>query len=200
MKLFINKIYFILIFLGSFNINAQQNKVYKSILHCLGMEELAIHRMKDQGPAYKLNQALINEISSGNLLRIHPKVIQDICSVRDFSPSVNFLKTLLLKGKSVFIFNEEDEKIKRLQMVATESLQSKIHGFFFQYLISLQNLLAGPDCLYKEIPEFDYLTKRFQYLLEDIPAEKLMADKKKIRIIFEKLKNFPRVVARCNKK
>jgi hypothetical protein len=200
MKLFINKIYFILIILASLNSHAQQRKTYKNILHCLGMEELAIHRMKDQGPIYKLNQAFISEIASGNLLKINPTVVQDICSIKDFSPSVKLLRVLLLKGKSVYIFNEEDEKIKRLQMVATDSLQSKVHTLFFQYLISLQNLAKGPDCLYKEIPEFDYFTKRFRYLQEEIPPEKLMADKQKIRSIFEKLKGFSKVITKCKNK
>ena len=200
MKLFINKIYFILIFLASLNGHAQQKKIYTNILHCLGMEELAIHRMKDQGPVYKLNQAFISEIASGNLLKINPTIIQKICSINEFSPSVNFLRVLLLEGDSIYIFNEEDEKIKRLQLVATESLQSKVHTLFFQYLISLQNLAKGPDCLYKEIPEFDYFTKRFRYLQEEIPPEKLLADKQKIRSIFEKLKGFSKVIAKCKKK
>ena len=93
MKKNLNKFYFIILF-AAFNVNAGE---YKSILQCLGMEEMALHKKKIQGPVYKLNQTLISEVASGNLMQVKREIIENICFAKDFSPSVNFLKNDLLK-------------------------------------------------------------------------------------------------------
>lgn len=199
MKKSLNKTYFILILLVALNAQSQEKKSYKSILQCLGMEELALHKNKIQGPVYKLNQTLISEVASGNLMQVKREIIENICFAKDFSPSVNFLKNLLIKEKNIYTYDKENVKIYRLQLVATDALQQKVPGLFFQYLISLQGLTNHPDCLYREIPEFDYFMKRFRYLQGDLTPQKLLSDKGKIRVIFEKLKSFSKVLSKCNK-
>ena len=135
------------------------------------MEELILHRQKIRGPIYDLNQKLISEVSSGNLMKVKEEVIKDICLGKDFSPSVNFLKTLLIRGKSIYEFDKDNEKLFRLQKAATEALQEKVPNLFFTYLISLQGLTNRADCLYKAIPEFNYFVQRFRYLQENINSD-----------------------------
>lgn len=198
MKKNLNKFYFILIFVA-FNVYSKGTREYRSILQCLGMEEMALHKKKIQGPVYKLNQTLISEVASGNLMQVKREIIENICFAKDFSPSVNFLKNLLIKEKKIYNFDKENVKIYRLQLAATDALQQKVPNLFFQYLISLQGLTNHPDCLYKEIPEFDYFMKRFRYLQGELSPQKLLSDKGKLRIIFERLKNFSKVLSKCNK-
>ena len=164
------------------------------------MEELMLHRKKLRGPIYDLNQKLISAVSSGNLMRVKEDIIKEICLGKDFSPSVNFLRSLLLKGQSIYDFDKENEKVFRLQEAATQTLQQMVPNLFFTYLISLQSLTNRSDCLYKAIPEFNYFIQRFRYLQEDINPQKLLSEKKKISIIFERLKKIEKVIRKCNQK
>ncbi|MBG08645.1 MAG: hypothetical protein CME68_07790 [Halobacteriovoraceae bacterium] len=173
-------------------------KQYQSILQCLGMEEMILHRKKLRGPIYDLNQKLISEVSSGNLMKVKDEIIKEICLGKDFSPSVNFLRNLLIKGKSIYEFDRENEKVFRLQKAATETLQQKVPNLFFTYLISLQSLTNKADCLYKAIPEFNYFIQRFRYLQEEIHPQKLLSEKDKIAAIFERLKKIEKVIGKCN--
>ena len=192
-------ILYVLLFF-SLPVTLKAGKPYQSILQCLGMEEMILHRKKVRGPIYDLNQKLISEVSSGNLMKVKESIIKEICLGTDFSPSVNFLRNLLLKGKTIYEFDRENEKIFRLQKAATETLQQKVPNLFFSYLISLQSLTNRADCLYKAIPEFNYFIQRFRYLQEEINPQKLLNEKDKIAIIFERLKKIEKVIRKCNKK
>ena len=184
----------------SFPLTIKAEKAYQSILQCLGMEEMMLHVKKIRGPIYDLNQKLISEVSSGNLMKIKEDIIKEICLGSDFSPSVNFLRKLLISGKSIYEFDRENEKVFRLQKAATETLQQKVPNLFFTYLISLQSLTNRADCLYKAIPEFNYFIQRFRYLQEEINPQKLLNEKDKIEVIFERLKKIEKVIRKCNKK
>ena len=192
-------ILYVLLFF-SLPLTLKAEKPYQSILQCLGMEEMILHRKKVRGPIYDLNQKLISEVSSGNLMKVKEGIIKEICLGTDFSPSVNFLRNLLLKGKTIYEFDRENEKIFRLQKAATETLQQKVPNLFFSYLISLQSLTNRADCLYKAILEFNYFIQRFRYLQEEINPQKLLNEKDKIATIFERLKKIEKVIRKCNKK
>ncbi|MEE2744083.1 MAG: hypothetical protein VYD54_09260 [Bdellovibrionota bacterium] len=191
-------IYFLIFF--SFSLTLKAEKTYQSILQCLGMEEMMLHKKKIRGPIYDLNQKLISEVSSGNLMKVKEDIIKEICLGSDFSPSVNFLRKLLVEGKSIYEFDRDNEKVFRLQKAATETLQQKVPNLFFNYLISLQSLTNRADCLYKAIPEFNYFVQRFRYLQEEINPQKLLSEKGKIEAIFMRLKKIEKVIRKCNKK
>ena len=65
-------------------------------IKCLGEEELLIHKSGSTGPVYNLNQWIISEIS-GQGIHVKEKYLLEICSNKDFSPSVSFLRLFLLK-------------------------------------------------------------------------------------------------------
>ena len=49
------------------------------LLVCLGKEELKIHKSKIEGPIYKLNQELINQLARANNVSVRMDVIREVC-------------------------------------------------------------------------------------------------------------------------
>jgi hypothetical protein len=172
------------------------------ILKCLGTEELILHKKKLTGPLYALNQEFINELSSWGHVNIKLKELNDICSNKDFSPSVSLLQHFLIYGNSFFSTKTKNLSVATiaLQKSLLDALVLKIPNIFFGYLSSLQGLATDPKCLNKEIPEINFYIFKFKYLEDEISSAELLKDKKKINNIFEKIKSLDSILEKCSKK
>lgn len=171
----------------------------KKILHCLGSEELKIHKAKNDGPIYFLNQLFINELSSFNDVEVKASEIDRICNQKAFAPSISLLKEMLIDGKKIFIISLKrgEEGLWAYKNSQVEDLLNRVPHIFFQYLAHLQTLLPTHDCLNAEIPEINYFLERYHYLEADFSTEKLIKDKDRIESIFEKLKSLDATIKKC---
>ncbi|GAB4015475.1 MAG: hypothetical protein Fur0010_14550 [Bdellovibrio sp.] len=183
-----------------FSVSAHAASV-KKILHCLGNEELTIHKAKTDGPVYFLNQLFINELSSFNDVEVKESELNKICQQKDFAPSVFLLYDMLLRGKEIFIIqiHKGEEGLWSYKNSQIEDLLNRVPHIFFQYLAHLQTLLPTHDCLNTEIPEINFFMERYHYLETDFSTEKLIKDKSKIKSIFEKLKILDKTILKCQK-
>ena len=145
----------------------------KSILACLGQEELKIHRSGTEGPVYQLNRAFVDMFSKAKTPLISSVAVQEICRSKDFSPSVSLLRYLLLRG---------DRRVPRI---------------FFDYLSGLQGLAPAASCLPQKLPHFSYLSERYRHLG---PSAILKGEDERIRELFDGLKNLDAIFKKCRQK
>ena len=85
-----------------------------TVLKCLGREELQLHRKRDIGPRYTLNQVFLNKLSS-NAIDIKKKYSDQICSTKSKRPSLILLKILLLKQIDIFDIKINKDRIDGLE-------------------------------------------------------------------------------------
>ncbi len=171
------------------------------LMACLGQEELKIHRTKTVGPAYFLNQLFINELATIYGLTLKKNALEEVCQTKDFSPSVNLLKILLLRGKEAFDI-PEGAKLGGVDALAASSLESfleRMPHVFFTYLSQLQALAPQAKCLSREIPEIAYFMERYKYLEDAVGPQKLIQERTKVLSIFAKLKRFDAILKKCQK-
>ena len=170
------------------------------LLKCLGQEELQIHTRKLEGPVYRLNQRLISEISAAGPIQLKTRFYKQICQNKDFSPSVQLLKVVLINGVSI-AHKPELTDIKAQYSHATFlDIVDQAPMLFFSYIAQLQGLAQNPDCLNNKIPELEYFLNRFRYLQEDYSNKELLSDKNKIAKIFERLQSFDKILKSCEVK
>lgn len=172
----------------------------KTILECLGREELIIHKNAINGPIYDLNQRFINELAAGNSIKVKSKFLKKICSHNEFTPSINLLRALLLNGKDIFITNSSNKVKSPYQSVAIDDITKKVPQVFFHYISKFQLLTSDANCLNETIPEIKFFQDKFKYLEGSISQEQLLKDKSKIEKIFSSLKNFDSIIKKCQER
>lgn len=188
---------FLIVSLGPLSPNASGE--VNPLMTCLGQEELKIHKTKTVGPAYFLNQLFINELATIYGLSLKKDTLDEVCQTKDFSPSVNLLKVLLLKGKDAFDI-PPSAYLGGVEALAASSLESfldRTPHVFFTYLSKLQALAPKAACLSQEIPEISYFMERYKYLEDTVGTEKLIREESKINSIFKKLKRFDAILKKC---
>ncbi|MBC97271.1 MAG: hypothetical protein CME63_05945 [Halobacteriovoraceae bacterium] len=169
------------------------------ILICLGQEELQLHKTKNKGPVYNLNQTLINKLATIPNIIVSKKHTEMICNNKDYGPSISLLRLILLEGKSLF-------KIKK--NVAGHGLAVGQLGNFiesaphimFDYLNEVQGLMPTAYCLTTHIPEVQFFYDRYKYLEEDLSGFQLIEDKNRLDQIFKKMKRVDIIMDQCKKK
>lgn len=153
-----------------------------TLLQCLAKEEDYYAKLKYTGPNYKLNQIMIEQITSLGNLSLNKEYDRKICKNASF-PSLRLLEQLLLKEKGLFDFDPEN----KLQEITFEALLDKSGNIFISYLTSLQATYSIPGCLEKKIPEVAVLLERYLYLETSVDRETLDGPRSFITSLFEKL-------------
>ncbi|MBF0360099.1 MAG: hypothetical protein HQK49_03770 [Oligoflexia bacterium] len=187
--------------------NKQKERKDTNIIKCLAQEESIIHKNKVNGPIYSLNKELLNELVIDESISVKEKYLKEICSFKEFSPSVFLLQHLLIEGKEIFSINDnqsnssnvfEDQTEKPRALYLIDNLMDLAPSLFINYLMELQNMTPSATCLEVKIPELAKYLQNYQYLEEEEYAgTKIVFDKEKIKIIFEKLKNFDKIYKEC---
>ncbi len=174
----------------------------QTLLTCLGKEEASIHKNHLEGPLYTLNQQLINEVINLDEVPIKKQYLDQICASKsDFSPSVNFLRILLVEGKKIFDADSNSpDSSAQMRIYAIDSLTAHSPGIFFAYLSSLQAMAKTPACLDKKLPDLALLMDRFRYLETELTVEELLKEKERIHRIFNGLKKFDDIMKECEPK
>lgn len=143
--------------LHSNSVHARRPQVHP-LLKCLGQEELQLHKKKDTGPQYRLNQVFINLLAGVNDIPLKQGYYRKICSMGSAPPSVALLKILLLKGIDIFEIRIGKGKSFGTgnQLSALEEIRDDLPRLFFNYLATIQAKAPTAGCLEKEIPEVAY--------------------------------------------
>lgn len=165
-----------------------------SILKCLGAEESYYSKIKYTGPSYKLNQDIIEELSSLSDLVITDTAYQRICRSEKDQPALKLLHDLMLKDIKIF----EDENSNSMAAINLQFLRDSSGRILVKYLTYLQSLAKTPKCLEKEIPEIKSLYSRYHYLEEDIKSEQVIGNRKELDSIFIKLRSIDKILKKCN--
>ena len=170
-----------------------------TLLHCLGREELRIHRSKTGGPLSELNKTLVNEVVSIGNIELIPSVRNQVCQTGEkFSPSLRFLKAALMKGEKIFEpSNDKNNPLEALKDASIRGFMDDVPHIFFKYLSVLQGLSHYSQCLFTQITELKYFLERFHYLEEDFPVQRLIENKSKIERIFNDLERLDEMYAEC---
>ncbi|MCY4523330.1 MAG: hypothetical protein OXB84_01190 [Halobacteriovoraceae bacterium] len=159
------------------------------LIKCLGEEELLIHKSKQAGPLYNLNQWIIGVVVRQDI-RIKKGYEQEICADENFSPSVSFLRLVLLRQKEIFV---------RKNAFLLDSLIYQLPFLFVGYLVQLQALTPKAGCLAEKSTDVKYFLDRINYLQNELSVSELLEEKERIVRIFEKLKKFDEIVKSCEK-
>jgi len=158
-----------------------------------------IHKMKMTGPVYKLNQLFITELASWGGISLKKSKIEMICANDDFTPSVNFMKALLIDGGAIFEMKTgtANANLRALNEGRVKGLINRIPHIFFRYLSDLQALSSYPHCLNEKIPELSFYLTQFKYLEEEYSVKELIKDKVKLNSIFSKIKRLDSILKEC---
>ncbi len=168
------------------------------ILTCLGKEELQLHKSKNTGPVYNLNQTLVNQIATIPNLVISAENTREVCQNKDFGPSLALLRLILLEGGSLFTIKKNVVGHGLAVGQLGTFIESAPH-IMFNYLNEVQALMPYAYCLTNEVPEVQYFYDRYKYLEEDLNSPQLLKDKSKVNGIFKKIKNLDKIIKSCKK-
>jgi hypothetical protein len=164
------------------------------MLKCLGKEESYYASIKYTGPNYKLNQIMIDEMSSLNDLEMMSSSYQDICENLSFYPSLRLLEKLLSNGQKIFMTQGSDELAKH----NIQALKDKSGRILTRYLALVQSAAPTASCLNDNIPEIKNLYARYRYLEDTLGPKELVGSKKEIKSIFKKLRNIDAIFKKCS--
>ena len=169
------------------------------LLQCLAKEEASLHKKVIQNALFRLNQDFVNELASSNDINLKKIYVDEICQSKDYSPSVGLLRLLLMKEHEIYdlSLSSIDISMRPFKMGYINEFQKQVPRIFIQYLSGLQSELATPNCLIKAIPELKGFIEKIRYLEEEVSTHHLIIDKKRIAIIFTKLKKFHAIKRQC---
>ena len=169
------------------------------LLQCLAKEEASLHKKDTQNALFRLNQEFVNELASSNDINLKKKYVDEICQSKEFSPSVGLLRLLLIREHELYdlSLSSIDISMRPFKMAYINEFQKQVPRMFIQYLSGLQSELATPNCLVKAIPELKVFIEKIRYLEEEVSTHLLIIDKKRISIIFTKLKKFHEIKRQC---
>ena len=166
------------------------------ILACLAQEELNLHKSKNTGPVYNLNQTLVNQIATIPNLKLSRENLDLVCSNKLYGPSLSLLRLIILEGKKIFSIKKGSAG-HGLAMGQLGTFVETSPHIMFDYLNEIQALMPYAHCLTDEIPEVKYFYDRYKYLEQDLNGYQLIQDKNKIDRIFIGLSKMDQILKSC---
>ena len=162
-------------------------------LVCLGAEEVKIHKAKDTGPYYKLNQEMISTmLQLSESIQMTPKALKEVCESE--STSLKILELIFTSKKSVFTSKLKANNVHGTSSDAFSIDELKIRSFkvLINFLTRLQSNYTDPHCLKKKVPEINSFYENATHLLAELGIEKTVKTIKNPKKFFEKLRNLPK--------
>ncbi|MBT3982652.1 MAG: hypothetical protein HOE90_14940 [Bacteriovoracaceae bacterium] len=170
----------------------------RSTLRCLGLEELSIHKNRVFGPVYKLNQRLIEELTTFGDIELNKEYYEKICKPKGLSVSVALLKNLLLNKKKLFNIPKKSHipasEVKRIFII---EFISKAELIFFDYIFSIQGMMTRAKCLEEEVPELATLLYRYKSLRDVVDSSTIIKDSGGIKPIIQRLDDLDSIYKKC---
>lgn len=165
----------------------------QTLLKCLGSEEASYAKVKYTGAKYKLNQIIIEEISSLSNLKITNAAYNRICQNKSSAPSLLLLSDLLSNDTVIF----ENEANNGLASINLAHIRRNSGHILINYIGFLQTMTEDPKCIERNIPEVKKLYQRYQYLEEEIDNHKLVGSEKELQSMFKGLDRIDQILKSC---
>jgi len=171
----------------------------KQFLKCLGQEELFYHTKKVAGPYKKLNEKMISElVQISRTLTIKTKYQDEICTNKNYPPSMVLLKLLITKKQKIFLSLTSRLDVKQRSM-DKRTMTEIVHNAgqtFVNFVNNLQVISGKPNCIVKNIPDLKLFFVKSRYTLEDEGILKLISEINDIDNLFKKL-NQKGILKKC---
>lgn len=178
---------------------ALEERTTNPLLKCLGDEEHYLHKVKETGPIYGLNQKFISTFINATEIRLKPQFLKMICHNKRLSPSLGLMENILIRGEELFDKNIVREnaiqygKNKKLEVI----YQTK--RFFLRYISELQGMSPNATCLESKIPEIKFFLNDFKELEALTDHSYLIKRDGLVAKILKKIKNFSNIYKECEK-
>jgi len=167
----------------------------QGLLRCLGAEEAHYAKLKYTGPNYRLNQLMIEELTSLSDLRVLPSAYNKICKDPSAYPSLLLLERLMHRNSKVFISSGD----KKMQYATLKSLKNNSGRLLVTYLSYLQTVAKDAKCLERAIPEIKPLYSRYRYLQDVMDPKDMKGSRREVSAIFKKLKRADKIIKKCSR-
>lgn len=162
------------------------------LMSCLGQEEAKLHKSRQDGPIYRLNQLFIDKFAPIGDLVLSKEMGPKICGQKHVAPALLF--HLITKEKKIF---RTSSKPNRGQI---DAVINQVPRIFFRYILDLQSSASDTDCLKKKIPQMYYLLDRYKYLEDMGPERFFEVQKENIKNLLIKMNKIKPIVSLCQKK
>lgn len=168
------------------------------ITRCLGSEEALIHKAKDKGPAYQINQILLSIFLNLPKINLKKNYYKELCENVSIGISLKFLDLIFRNYNLLFTYSHtSNESLVKLEDLA--ELINQLPELFNQYLLEIKTKSPTHDCLENHIKELSEFYIQIKYL-EENSNFKAIADKDKILVrILNQLKNKDSFFEECKK-
>lgn len=168
-------------------------------LVCLGKEELQIHKNKDKGPYYKLNQDMISGlVQMDKAIRLRAKFYKKVCHKSSLSPSLLLLKEILIHKDKVFYISAKGKKTLPAKSMIKETVENS-YKLFIKFLSNIQSFAPTPDCITTQIPQLVRTYEQLQFIQEEVGIKRIIDEIKQKDRIFIKLENLDRIYKKCQR-
>lgn len=165
-------------------------------LVCLGKEEEHLHKMKDTGAFYKLNQLLIGELIMLDNIDVIPEAIPSNCNNFKPSPSYLIFKNILTREEDAF-------KIITSDPLSVSMAKSNLHDFitrapkiFLRFISYIQEYSPDAKCLIKNIPELETINYNMKYLATEKDFKSFLS-KEQFSTVLNKIEFADRFYTKC---
>jgi hypothetical protein len=162
-------------------------------LICLGQEEVKIHKLKDTGPYYKLNQEMIsNMLQLNETVQLRNQFLKEVCE--SSNTSFKILELIFSNERSVFTSTASKNDIQQRSMDNFSINELKMRSFkvLINFLTRQQSIYTDPKCLKNKVPEIISFYENATHLLSEIGVENTLKTIKNKKLFFKKLKDLPK--------
>lgn len=187
------------------NLKAEINKLntpkspYAFLLtKCLGQEEELIHKEKEKGPIYQLNQLMLNVFLNLPQVKLKDKFYKPICTQVKIGVSIEILEIIFKNFENAFAFAGPNDSIP-IHSRDKEDFIRRLPELFNHYLTVIKVQSPTHDCLEQNIPELKKFYTDLQYLEESLNFKTLAQRDNQLIKIIEQLKNKDKFFESCKK-
>lgn len=167
------------------------------LMSCLGAEEKLLHKHKDTGPVYDLNQRLIGELIQINQIEASKRLRKKLCGPGS-SPSIDLLEEMVLNPKGWYQLPGNSKGLEaNIAQELVLDFNTLVPEIFLNYLAQLQGLAPSPECLNRYVPGLKELNEQVKWLQEEEDLTVLTAQKSRMSKIFKSIKNIDKVFEKC---
>lgn len=189
--------YLIYIIIGLCSLSLMSKDQGDKTLFCLGQEEVLVHRTKDNGPQYMLNQRMISEFAQIKSTSIKEPYISNICKSK--TTSLRILQLLIEHKNNLFSPSTLSLYEKSLQDSSIETLIERAPAIFLNHVAQVQGTMPTANCLEKYIPELAKIREDFKYLQTHLTPYQIIKSENRYKKILEKLEDLRQIRELCKK-
>jgi hypothetical protein len=177
--------------------SANPNPPGAKIIQCLRDEQMVYLTKKIYSPEQQVNFELTNELLTYDFFPFKKDTVDNICNTQS-SKAVEFLKHLIADKQGFLVFPEELKSKESYIRSQFSEILERSTAIFSLYLTTLQSK-APYDCFNKKIPGINNYLQEYQDTRGEANSEEALSQKERIFKIFNALKNYPDIIAKCEK-